>query len=646
MPFESFGAHVFPEQKLRELAGPEMTPQTADRVAAAMESWARALGATHYCHWFQPLTGATAEKHMSFLSGFTGKQLLLGESDASSFPSGGLRQTAYARGYTAWDMTSPVFVKESAAGRVLCIPAVFISHSGDALDLKTPLLRSMEAVNAQALRLLRLFGKRNICRVTPLVGAEQEYFLIDRQKYLARRDLRHCGRTLFGAPAPKGQEMEDQYYGVIPPRAGRFMQRLNRELWLLGIPAAAQHNEVAPAQHELAPLYAPAHIAADQNQLTMERMGSVARSQGLECLLHEKPFARINGSGKHNNWSLGCDNGENLLDPGKEPRQNLQFQLILACILRAVDTHGDLLRLSAGSVGNDARLGGQEAPPPIVSVFLGQRLEGLVQSLLGENEGGGAARDALQPGTAAVAPVDADRDDRNRTSPFAFTGNKFEFRMVGSSDSIAMANTVLNTIVAEAFGQAADILEEAGDFSGACRALVGNWLRQHRRIIFSGDSYSPRWAAEAKRRGLFVLPGLVDAIPALTAPKALQLFGRLGVFTPTELESRSRVLYETYAKRLAIEARTMLQLARRDILPAVRTAAPALREEMQGAMEELQEKTALALAFPEARQQAECLYRQGVPAMERLRQAVDELEQQLPRSLWPMPGYEDLLFDI
>ncbi len=610
-----FGAHVFPVKRVEELLQ-RQDLAAADKIASEMRAWALSLGATHYCHWFQPLTGATAEKHISFLAPFTGRQLLQGESDASSFPTGGLRQTAYARGYTAWDRTSPAIVKETAAGRVLCIPTVFASCTGDALDMKTPLLRSMEAVDCQARRLLALFG-RQVKTVTPMVGAEQEYFLIDRQQYLRRRDLRLCGRTLFGAPAPKGRELENQYYGAIPPRAGAFMQKLNRALWLLGIPAAAQHNEVAPAQHELAPMYAPAQIALDQNQLTMELMRFIARQQGLCCLLHEKPFAHINGSGKHNNWSLQTDTGENLLSPGPDPVQNLQFQLVLACLLQGFDTHADLLRASAAVPGNDQRLGGQEAPPAIVSVYLGSRLESLVEDLMhGRNRG--------LPGE--------DSDDRNRTSPLAFTGNKFEFRMVGASDSIAMANTVLNTIAADSFCRAADALQGAADLETACRGYIRRTLLQHRRIIYSGDSYSPGWLRQARERGLPNLQTMPEAVGAMETEKARELFGKFRVFTPTELESRTKVLREGYANRTAIEGRTMVSMALRELLPVVPDPA------VQAAARVLQE---LLAPGPEA-----VLTGAVVPAMEALRQAVDALEERTARALWPWPDQEALLTDI
>ncbi len=667
-----FASHVFTREVMKNLLPAEILTRidsgeppdthTADVLAGAMKDWAISLGATHYCHWFQPLTGATAEKHMSFFSPkgllqLTGRQLQLGESDASSFPTGGLRQTAYARGYTAWDRTAPVFVRESAAGRVLCIPTVFISSSGEALDLKTPLMRSMDALNTQALRLLGLLGNQRARRVIPMVGAEQEYFLIDRKKFSARRDLVLCGRTLFGAPPPKGQELDEWYCGSISGRAGAFLQEVDRLLWRLGIPTAAQHNEVAPAQLELAPHYAPAHVAADRDQLIMDTLQTVARRHGLQCLLHEKPFAHINGSGKHNNWSLETDLGENLLEPGPVPEENLQFRLILACLVRAVDLHAPLLRLSAGSFGNDRRLGGQEAPPAIVSLFLGARLEAMVDTLL---SGGQRPKmpELLDSGTAAVARLKTDGDDRNRTAPLAFTGNKLELRMVGASDSIAMANIILNTAAAESFCRAADLLQRASDVPAAAEALVRRWLRRHRRIIYSGDCYSPQWPREAARRGLSSLPSLADGIPALTSPASLSLFGAFGVFSRAELESRARVLEDTCAKRTALEARTMLAMARQEIFPAVLSWLHSLTgdtpveksrkavlikglQDLESACLSLEERVRTA----EARGSAQAWAKQVVPAMDALRRTADGLEAVMPKNLWPFPTYGDLLFD-
>ena len=681
---EAVMARYLPEEVLCRLRrvqqqGETLTMDTADAVADAMRTWAMERGATHYCHWFQPLTGSTAQKQDSFLSGsrdgnaivrLTGRQLVMGESDASSFPTGGLRQTAYARGYTGWDMTSPAFLKEEAAGIILCIPTIFVSHTGDALDTKTPLLRSMDALDAQARRIVRLFGPDS-GRIVPYVGVEQEYFLVDREQYLKRPDLWYCGRTLFGAPAPKGQELDDQYFGVIRHRQGAFMAALNRQLWRMGVPAATQHNEVAPAQHELACIYCRANVSVDQNQLVMETMKRLAGQYGLVCLLHEKPFAGVNGSGKHNNWSLGTESGENLLQPGEDPGSDLRFQLILACILRAVDRHADLLRLSAGNPGNDLRLGGQEAPPPVISVYLGDQLG---QMLSGEDACvPGEAR--LDTGVAAVPALEKDLSDRNRTTPFAFTGNKFEFRMVGASDSVASANTILNTIVAESFCDAADLLENSPDWMADCRALIRAWLRRHGRILFRGDGYSDAWAQEARRRGLPSLPGMVDAVPALLTEKAVALFEKFRVFRPSELKARAEVLYETYAKHIRIEAQTMLHMAARLYIPAAirfartlsegvhalalalpgREKGPqqALLERVQALLEQIcLRRDALAQQLErlgpvaDAAALARACRGQVVPRMEALRQAVDDLEQLTPGDLWPVPTYGQMLFEV
>ena len=692
-----FGSNVFtrdvmrqylPEKEYEEVAqamayGGKISMQTADAVAKAMKDWAVERGATHYSHWFQPLTGATAEKHDSFLSikdgkpimRLTGKQLIMGESDASSFPTGGLRETAYARGYTAWDMSSPAFIKEESAGTVLCIPTIFVSYTGAALDTKTPLLRSMDAVNTQALRLVRLFGDHETAKVTSFVGPEQEYFLVDREKYLKRRDLIYCGRTLFGAPAPKGQELDDQYFGIIRERVGAFMKDLNEELWKLGVTAVTQHNEAAPGQHEMAPIFCAANIAADHNQLTMEMMKRVANRHGLVCLLHEKPFAGVNGSGKHNNWSLGCDTGSNLLDPGDDPMNNLRFQLVLACIMKAVDTHADLLRHSAGNVGNDLRLGAQEAPPAIISIFLGDQLDEVVHNIVHKTTDNDAVADNLDAGASTVPLLRRDATDRNRTSPFAFTGNKFEFRMVGSSDSVATATTVLNTIVADAFSEAADELEQAEDFSTACRHLIRRYMKQHRRIIFNGDGYSAQWVQEAQRRGLPNIPCMVDAIAVLTAPKNVELFEKFHIFNQSELESRSEVLYENYAKVINIEAQTMLHMASKHYIPAVirycgelatsinamRAACPGMELDtqeqllrrvnalLQQASENhahLAQVTEYAHSLAEGEAAARAFREQVVPAMQALRAAVDKMELLVNKAYWPVPTYGDLMFEV
>ncbi len=665
---EIFGSHVFHTQEMEqrltaaqfaEFTSGKLSAETADAVAEAMKTWALEQGATHYCHWFQPLTGATAEKHDSFLAGqedgkallrLTGKQLIMGESDASSFPTGGLRGTAYARGYTAWDMTSPAFIKEETAGKILCIPTVFLSYDGTALDLKTPLLRSMEALEREGRRLMGLFGKPE--KVFPLVGPEQEYFLIDREAYARRRDLRYCGRTLFGAAAPKGQELDDQYFGAIPKRAGAFMQDLNRELWKLGVMAAAQHNEVAPGQHELAVRHCIANVAVDQNQLIMETMKRLALEHGLVCLLHEKPFAGVNGSGKHNNWSLCTESGENLL----KAKDDARFLLVLGCILQAVDRHADLLRLSAANVGNDARLGGQEAPVAVVSVYLGEPLQTLL-----EGEGSEKKR-TMDAGLSAVPSFRHDRADRNRTAAMAFTGNKFEFRMVGSSDSVAMANTVIYTAVAESFRQAVDALEGAEDMDAACRAYARQLWENHKRIVFNGDCYSAEWAAEAQRRGLANLPSMVDAVSALLTEETVALFENFRVLNRRELESRAEVMYETYAKHIRIEARVMLHMVAKDYMPAVIRYLSVLDkgepvqnglysriasllsqvDELRRRLEQLadeadgkQDAAAVALSFRE----------RVVPVMERLRGAVDALEMLVGRDYWPVPTYGDLMFE-
>lgn len=676
--------NVFKEVKKVMDQGGELSLSTADVVAKAMKDWAVENGATHYTHWFQPLTGITAEKHDSFvahpdeegkmLMEFSGKELIKGEPDASSFPSGGLRATFEARGYTAWDMTSPAFLKEAATGVILCIPTAFCSYTGDALDKKTPLLRSMEAISEQALRIVRLFGNTGAAKVVASVGPEQEYFLVDKDKYLQRPDLVFAGRTLFGAPAPKGQEMEDHYFGVIRERIGSYMKDLNEELWKLGVSAKTQHNEVAPAQHELAPIYETANIAVDHNQIVMETMKRVAIHHDMRCLLHEKPFAGVNGSGKHDNWSLGTDNGVNLLDPGETPNENIQFLLVLACILKAVDTHADLLRQSASDVGNDHRLGANEAPPAIISVFLGEQLEDVVRQLVETGiaetckEGG-----VLETGVSTLPNFTKDATDRNRTSPFAFTGNKFEFRMVGSADSIASPNTTLNAIVAEAFCEAADILEKADDFELAVHDLIKEYLTKHQRIIFNGNGYSDEWVAEAERRGLPNIKSMVEAVETLTTDKAVKLFEKFHIFTKAELESREEVLYETYAKTINIEALTMIDMAAKQILPAVvkytKTLADtviAVKEagadaavqaqmlsqvseklaQAKAALTRLEEVEAKASAMPEGREQAFFYKDEVKEAMDALRTPVDELEMLVDKDVWPYPTYADLMFEV
>ncbi|MGN1204737.1 MAG: glutamine synthetase III [Lachnospiraceae bacterium] len=664
--------------------GGELSPETADVVAKAMKDWAVENGATHYTHWFQPLTGITAEKHDAFVSHpdkdgrmileFSGKELIKGEADGSSFPSGGLRATFEARGYTAWDITSPAFLKEDATGVILCIPTAFCSYKGEALDKKTPLLRSMEAVSTQALRIVRLFGNTEAKKVVASVGAEQEYFLVDKEKYLKRDDLIFTGRTLFGAPAPKGQELEDHYYGTIRERIGAFMKDLNIELWKLGVTAKTQHNEVAPAQHELAPIYETANIAVDHNQLVMETMKKVADRHGMTCLLHEKPFAGVNGSGKHDNWSLTTDNGVNLLDPGETPNENIQFLLVLACILKAVDTHADLLRQSASDVGNDHRLGANEAPPAIISVFLGEQLEDVVKQLVETGEAAHCLNGGrLQTGVSTLPDFEKDATDRNRTSPFAFTGNKFEFRMVGSSDSIADPNTTLNAIVAEAFCEAADVLEKAEDVDMAVHDLIKEYLTKHQRIIFNGDGYSEEWVKEAERRGLPNIRSMIEAASTLTTEKSVRLFEKFGIFTKAELISREEILYETYAKTLNIEALTMINMANKKIIPAVIRYSKSLADTViavkdagadasvqkdilnavssklivaKNALLRLEQVTAEAGTITNAKEKA-FFYKDTVKVeMDALRKPVDELELIVDKSMWPMPTYGDLTFEV
>ncbi len=664
--------------------GTELDLATADVIAAAMKDWAIEKGATHYTHWFQPLTGVTAEKHDSFITApnpdgtvlmeFSGKELIKGEPDASSFPSGGLRATFEARGYTAWDCTSPAFVRHDAAGAILCIPTAFCSYTGESLDQKTPLLRSMEAINTQALRLLRLFGNTTSKKVTPSVGPEQEYFLVDEKKFLQRKDLIFTGRTLFGAMPPKGQELDDHYFGTIRQRIAGFMKDVNLELWKLGVTAKTQHNEVAPAQHELAPIYAEANVAVDHNQIVMQTLKRVACQHGMKCLLHEKPFAGVNGSGKHNNWSITTDDGINLLDPGKTPHENMQFLLVLVCILKAVDTHADLLRESAADPGNDHRLGANEAPPAIVSIFLGEQLQDVLSQLINTGiatysiKGG-----TLETGVKTLPSLAKDATDRNRTSPFAFTGNKFEFRMVGSRDSIASPNIVLNTIVAEAFCEACDVLEKADNFEGALHDIIKSYARDHQRIVFNGNGYSDEWVAEAERRGLPNIKSMVDAIPTLVTDKAIALFEKFGVFTKAELESRVEIKYENYAKVINIEARSMIDIASKQIIPAVIkytksladtvnavTAAgaeasvqvellnetSALLSDTKVALAKLTDVVAQAAEMEEGRDRAVFFHDVVMAAMAELRAPVDELEMIVDKDMWPMPSYGDLLFEV
>ena len=664
--------------------GKELDLETADVIAHEMKEWAIEKGATHYTHWFLPLTGVTAEKHDSFISAplpsgkvlmsFSGKELIKGEPDASSFPSGGLRATFEARGYTAWDCTSPAFVRQDAAGATLCIPTAFCSYTGEALDQKTPLLRSMEAINTQALRLLRLFGNTTSKKVTPSVGVEQEYFLVDAEKFMQRKDLIYTGRTLFGAMPPKGQELDDHYFGTIRQRIASFMRDVNIELWKVGVSAKTQHNEVAPAQHELAPIYAEANIAVDHNQIIMQTLKRVACQHGMKCLLHEKPFAGVNGSGKHDNWSITTDDGINMLEPGKTPHENTQFLLVLACILKAVYKHADLLRQSAADPGNDHRLGANEAPPAIISVFLGEQLEDVRQQLISTGTATHSLKGGkLETGVTTLPDLSKDATDRNRTSPFAFTGNKFEFRMVGSRDSVANPNIVLNTIVAEAFADACDVLEKADDFELAVHDLIKEYMVESDKVVFNGNGYSDEWVAEAERRGLPNIKSMVESIPAITTDKAVALFERFSVFTKAELESRAEIEYEAYAKAVNIEARTMIDMASKQFIPAVmkytkqladtviavkeagvdaEVQAEALREvsvllkETKEALATLKKVTEEAAEKEEGEVQATYYHSEVVPAMEALRVPVDKLEMIVDKEAWPMPSYGDLIFEV
>ncbi len=676
---------VYKELKQTIEEGKELSLEIADVVAHEMKEWAIEKGATHYTHWFQPMTGLTAEKHDSFITApmengkvlmsFSGKELIKGEPDASSFPSGGLRATFEARGYTAWDCTSPAFVRHDAAGAILCIPTAFCSYTGEALDQKTPLLRSMEAINREALRLLRLFGNTTSKRVTPSVGAEQEYFLIDKAKYLQRKDIIYTGRTLFGAMPPKGQEMDDHYFGVVRQRIAGYMREVNEELWKLGVTSKTQHNEVAPAQHELAPIYAPVNIAVDHNQIIMRTLKKVASRHGMRCLLHEKPFQGINGSGKHNNWSLTTDDGINLLEPGKTPHENIQFLLVLTSILKAVDIHADLLRESAADVGNDQRLGGNEAPPAVISVFLGEQLQDVLEQLITTGTATRSKKGGkLETGVRTLPDLVKDATDRNRTSPFAFTGNKFEFRMVGSRDSIASCNIVLNTITAEVFQEVNDRLEKAADRDLEIHDIIKEFATEHQRIVFNGNGYSREWEEEAKRRGLPNLPTMVDAIPALTTPKAVKLFENFKVFSRAELESRAEIQYESYAKAVNIEARTMINMTTKQIIPAVVRYTTMVADSIHSvgsiegmdvsvqtdilrkctqhlkkvneALSHLSEVTDTAAAMEEGRDRAVYYKDKVIPAMAQLRTPVDALEILVDKKVWPMPSYGDLIFEV
>ena len=665
--------------------GEELAPEVANVVAHAMKEWALSNGATHYTHWFQPMTGVTAEKHDSFLSPasdahavleFSGKELIKGEPDASSFPSGGLRATFEARGYTAWDCTSPAFLREDAIGTLLCIPTAFCSYTGEALDKKTPLLRSMEAISKQAVRILKLFGNEDVSSVRCSVGPEQEYFLIDRDMFLQRDDLIFTGRTLFGSMPPKGQELDDHYFGTIRERQAAFMKELNDELWKLGILAKTQHNEVAPAQHEMAPIYSTANIAADHNQLVMEIMKKVARRHNFECLLHEKPFAGVNGSGKHDNWSLVTNTGMNLLSPGKAPYDNKQFLLFLSAVIAAVDSHSALLRLSASNPGNDHRLGANEAPPAIISIFLGEQLEDIVEQILKDGTATHSNKgERMDIGVHTIPPIKKDVTDRNRTSPFAFTGNKFEFRMVASSMSISGANTVLNATVADVLQSMADRLQSASDFDKTVDEIIYETLSAHRKVIFNGDGYSDEWIAEAERRGLPNVKTMVDATASLLYPQTIEMFERQHVYTKTELESRAEINYEAYSKAINIEAKTMLEMASKQYIPAIiryvtslansinsiTTACPeadtsvqtnllkkcsSLLASAQGALEALKNADRMANTMEEGKVQAEFFRDTVFTAMINLRAPIDELEMLVDKEYWPVPSYGDMLFEV
>ncbi|OGQ85588.1 MAG: glutamine synthetase [Deltaproteobacteria bacterium RIFOXYD12_FULL_56_24] len=692
---ELFGTNVFNNKTMKERlpketykalqktinTGSTLPPDVASVVANAMKDWAIEKGASHYTHWFQPLTGITAEKHDSFISPtddggvimeFSGKQLIQGEPDASSFPSGGLRVTFEARGYTAWDCTSPAFLKEDESGDVtLCIPTAFCSYKGEALDKKTPLLRSMNVVSKQALRVLKAMGNTTSKVVTSTVGAEQEYFLVEKEYYLQRLDLMTCGRSLFGAPAPKGQELEDQYFGAIKDRVSAYMKDLDIELWKMGITSKTKHNEVAPAQFEMAPVFTTTNMATDHNQLVMETMQKVALRHGMVCLLHEKPYAGINGSGKHNNWSLSTDDGINLLDPGQTPEDNAVFLVFLSALIKAVDTHADIMRATCGSSGNDHRLGANEAPPAIISMFLGQELSDVLEKLAkGEKICKKGACQTLKIGVDSLPELPKDNTDRNRTSPFAFTGNKFEFRMVGSSQSISGPNVALNTIAAEALEEIAIRLEKAKDVNKEIQAILKEAVTKHGRIIFNGNNYSAEWAKEAEKRGLPNIRNTVDALKAFVTPKAIKLFGKYNVLSKDELHSRYDIYVEQYAKNINIEALTAIQMTKRQFIPAAiqfvaelgasLAAAGKYGAVQKGLLEEvgkhlesagkkvakLEAETSKAQAIGDVPKQGAAYRDKVFPAITDLRGDIDALEAILPADLWPVPTYSDLLFKL
>ena len=687
---ELFGSLVFNEETMKERLssasysawkrcitdGTSLDIGTANEIAEAMKQWAVEKGATHYTHWFQPMTGVTAEKHDSFISPvgggkiimeFSGKELVRGEPDASSFPSGGLRATFEARGYTAWDPTSFAFIKEGS----LCIPTVFCSYSGEALDKKTPLLRSMDEVSRQAIRILRLFGDTETKRVTAQVGPEQEYFLVDKELYKQREDLRFCGRTLFGAKPPKGQELEDHYFGAIKPRVAAYMKDLDETLWALGVFSKTKHNEVAPSQHEMAPIYSDANTACDQNQLAMEVMKKVADRHGLVCLLHEKPFAGVNGSGKHDNWSLSTDTGKNLFKPGSTPSQNAQFLLFLAAFIKGVDDYQDFLRATVAFPGNDHRLGAQEAPPAVLSIFLGDDLSGVVESIIQGTEHKDSGKRNLQVGVDVLPAIPQDNTDRNRTSPMAFTGNKFEFRMLGSSQSISGPNIALNTIMAEELKQFADELETSKDFQTDLQKLIKKTLTEHQRIIFNGNGYDDAWIAEAEKRGLSNLASTADALPMYTAKKNMELFIKHGIYTKEEIEARAEIHIENYSTVISIEAKTMVDMIRHQILPAVSRYASdlcqrAASKEGMGVPCKYETATAKEVGkltdtllsacdkmekdlekVPAGSKKAmDYCHQTIIPDMAKAREAADQLETLTDSKYWPFPVYSDLLFSV
>ena len=690
---EIFGTNVFGDSVMKERLpkdiydklkatikeGKGIDSSIADTVANVMKDWAIEKGATHFTHWFQPLTGITAEKHDSFISPtddggiimeFSGKELIKGEPDASSFPSGGLRATFEARGYTAWDPSSYAFIKDET----LCIPTAFCSYTGEALDQKTPLLRSMAAINKQALRIIKLFGHDDVKRVNVTVGPEQEYFLVDKALYDKRPDLIYCGRTLIGAMPPKGQEMDDHYFGVLKPRVAAFMRELDNELWKLGVLAKTEHNEAAPAQHELAPVFTTINIAADHNQLTMEMMKKIAQKHGLVCLLHEKPYDGVNGSGKHNNWSLSTDTGINFLKPGKEPDKNPLFLLTLAAVIRAVDLHQELLRISVATAGNDHRLGANEAPPAIISIFLGEDLEGILEDIASGTVHNNFAGTKMNMGADIIPAIKKDNTDRNRTSPFAFTGNKFEFRMLGSASSISDTNVMLNTMIADVFSEFADRLEKAEDFEVEVNSIIKEVMNTHRRIIFNGDGYSADWEKEAERRGLLNLRSTVDALPLLKSEENIKMFEKHGVFSRTEINSRVDIILENYAKIIHIEALTLIEMMKREVIPAISaytdrlcqtllnknkigginmdvereliSRLSAAGKEIYTLTDELKMAVGLSENTPEPLEKATIYHDKILRLMEDIRKYSDSVEAVMPSDIWPYPSYGELLFNI